>query len=83
MPTLPLNYSLDAKFVWAEIWGPSGYALRVRQGPSLLLSGMSRNLMQYVSEESGLFRPWVVSPVCFALGSFALVLGVGRFALIM
>ena len=32
--------------------------------------------------ESGSFRPWVVSPGRFALGRFALVLGVGRFALI-
>ena len=32
--------------------------------------------------ESGSFRPWVVSPGHFALGRFALVLGVGRFALI-
>ena len=33
--------------------------------------------------ESGSFRPWVVSPGRFALGRFALVLWVGRFALIM
>ena len=32
--------------------------------------------------ESGSFRPWVVSPGRFALGRFALVLWVGRFALI-
>ena len=32
--------------------------------------------------ESGSFRPWVVSPGRFALGRFALVFGVGRFALI-
>ena len=32
--------------------------------------------------ESGSFRPWVVSSGRFALGRFALVLGVGRFALI-
>ena len=32
--------------------------------------------------ESGSFRPWVVSPGRFALSRFALVLRVGRFALI-
>ena len=32
--------------------------------------------------KSGSFRPWVVSPGRFALGRFALVFGVGRFALI-
>ena len=33
--------------------------------------------------ESGSFRPWVVSPGRFALSRLALVLWVGRFALIM
>ena len=35
-----------------------------------------------LSRESGSFRPWVVSPGRFALSRFALVLLVGRFALI-
>ena len=35
-----------------------------------------------ISNESGSFRPWVVSPGRFALSRFALVLWVGRFALI-
>ena len=34
-----------------------------------------------IGEESGSFRPWVVSPGRFALSRFALVLWVGRFAL--
>ena len=33
-------------------------------------------------DKSGTFCPWVVSPGRFALGRFALVLGVGPFALI-
>ena len=41
-------------------------------GHSLLIS----------SQESGSFCPWVVSPGRLALGRFALVFGVGRFALI-
>ena len=36
----------------------------------------------YIILESGSFRPWVVSPGRFALGRFALVFGVSRFALI-
>ena len=38
--------------------------------------------LERLKKESGSFRPWVVSPGRFALGRFALVLGVGRFALI-
>ena len=51
---------------------------------------MHKRFMQIVKSgtfllkaESGSFRPWVVSAGRFALGSLALVLWVGRFALIM